>query len=326
MSNLINNQSDSIWIEKYRPRRFSDIILSPSNDAFFRKCIEQKSIPHILFHGRAGIGKTSLGKVIATELGSDFLYINGSKEKTIDILRNTIYRFASTYSDSNVWDDSNVSVKKIVFIDECEKITFQESLKVILEEMEGNCRFILATNNKSMIIDPLKGERCQEFNLEPSSQDERRELAQLYEKRLASILQTEGVEYDTKVLKKIVAQSFPSLRKAISTCQKTFLTHGKVTSEIVFDDLITPNLVDMINNKDDVGLRKFCVNTDPVLFMREFFENYNRYFATPDERFLAAQIYSEYAYRGSVHDDREANLWGFLLVLSSKVKLTVPKV
>jgi len=290
---------------------------------YINNCIDQQNIPHLLLFGRAGIGKTTLGKIISNELGSDMLYLNGSLLKSIDVLRTTIMTFVNTFSDSAVWDDDSKKIKKIVFIDEVEKITFQESLKVILEENQSNCRFILATNNISAIIDPIKDERCHTFNLEPSSQEDRQSLAKDYFKRLCWILDQETfkdkqIEYDKNTIGQIIKRTFPSMRKAISTCEKTILTHGEISSDIVFDEMISSSLIELINKKDVVGLRKFCANTDPMMFFREFYENFEKY--VPDSEYIAvASVYGEFAWRNSRHDDREQNLFMFLVMLAQKL-------
>lgn len=302
----------SIWIEKWRPTKFEDIVLTEELTSYFSNCIKNRSIPHLLLHGKAGIGKTTIGKVIAKELGADFLYINGSKEKTIDVLRDTITRFASTYSNN----DSDEP--KIIFIDECEKITFQEALKVIMEEMQENCRFILGTNNISKIIEPLRDdERCQTFNLEPSTQEERINIASKYFMRIKYILDQEKVTYEAETLKHIIRKTFPSMRKVISTCNKTFLTTGKIGSELIFDDLISENLKKLINTSDILGLRKFVVNSDPLQFFREFFESFDKHI-DPSDYLNVASLYGEYSWRNSSHDDRESNLFTFLVALCNK--------
>lgn len=322
---MINTSDSSIWIEKYRPQLFGDMILSSQLKMYFEKCILERDIPHLLLYGRAGIGKTSIGKVLAKELNADFLYINGSKERTIDVLRDTIDRFATTYSDSNLWEDG-ATVKKIIFIDECEKITFQESLKVILEEMESNCRFILATNNISSIIDPIKDERCHTFNIEPTEQEDRKQLAHLYLNRLRLILQNEKIQYDDKVLFGIVKRTFPSLRKAISTCHKTYMVHGKlVGDDLEFDDLIDHRIVEAINNKDIIAIRKIVSNIDANQFFREFYETFDKYISEEDY-YGVASLFGEFHWRNSRHDDIESNLFTFLVMLSQKYKLKMEKI
>lgn len=317
-----DNES-SLAIERWRPKTLNDVCLSKKMRNYFQNCIDQKNIPHILLYGTQGIGKTTIGKVLAYELGADFLYINGSKEKNLDTLRGTIMTFISTYSDSNVWDDDGCTIKKILFIDEFDKITFQESLKVVLEENENNCRFILATNNISAIIDPIKDERCQTFNILPQEQDERIALALEYIDRLDLILKNEKfrglpVKYDMNTVRQIVKRTFPSLRRAISTCSKTILMYNEISADIVFDEMISSSLIELINKKDVVGLRKFCANTDPLMFFREFYENFEKY--VPDSEYVnVASVYGEFAWRNSRHDDREQNLFMFLVMLAQKL-------
>jgi DNA polymerase III delta prime subunit len=321
------SKDSSILIEKWRPTKFEDVILTDELTAYFRKCIyEEKSIPHLLLFGKAGIGKTTIGKVIASELGADFLYINGSKENTINIMRDKIYRFATTYSDSSVWDDTSVKIKKIVFIDECEKITFQEALKIVLEELEGNVRFILATNDISKIIDPIKGERCQVWNLEPSDQSQRAKLAVKYTARLETILKAENIKYDVAVLKKIVVQTFPSLRKAISTCHKTYLTYGEITNDLVFDNILNQKFVEVIASKDFPAIRKFVANTDPDNFFSEFMDNFWKYLPNAEEKTKVAEAWAEYATkRLPFNDNKEAVLFAFFITVM-KYNFAIPAV
>lgn len=322
---------NSLLIEKYRPRKLEDVILSDELTKYFNTCIRiDKEIPHLLLHGKAGIGKTTIGKVIANELKCDFLYINGSIDNRIEIMRDKIRRFAETYSDSDVWD-SDAKIKKIIFIDECERCTFQESLKVVLEELSGNCRFILATNNISKIIDPLKNdERCHMFNLEPRDQEQRSKLAQRYVTRLEHIVKEENIPYDSiDALKKIVVHTFPSMRRAITTAHKTYKIHGSLSVNIVLDNTLDQKFVDIINAvpRNYPEILKFCANSDPDTIFNDFIQNFFRYVTDPKDRDTAAEIWTEFATkRLPFNDNKEAVLIGFMIAIGSKVKLTMPAV
>jgi DNA polymerase III gamma/tau subunit len=187
----------------------------------------------------------------------------------------------------------------------------------MLEELQNNCRFILSTNNLSAIIEPIRDERCQTFNLEPQTQEERVKLALKYLQRLKYICEQENVQYDKDILGIIVKKSFPSMRKAISTCHKTFLAYGKIGKEIIFDDMINNDIIKLINKGDVIGVRKFVANADPSQFFREFYESFDK-IITPEQYVDMACLFGEFAHRNSKHDDREINLFHFLATLISK--------
>ena len=107
--------SDFLWVEKYRPKKISDCILTEDLKNTFSKFLTQKEIPNLLLSGTAGTGKTTVARALCEELGADYIIINGSDEgRHIDTLRTTIKNFASTVS----LDESNTH--KVVIIDEAD--------------------------------------------------------------------------------------------------------------------------------------------------------------------------------------------------------------
>ncbi len=151
-----------IWIEKYRSRNFEDIIGQKTIVKRVKAMVDKKSIPHLLFTGPAGTGKTSLALVIAKQLyGSswreNFLELNASDDRGIDVVRNTIKDFAKTKSIGDV-------SFKIIYLDECDSLTkeAQQALRRTMENYASATRFILSCNYSSKIIDPIQS-RCTIF-------------------------------------------------------------------------------------------------------------------------------------------------------------------
>ena len=139
--------SDFLWVEKYRPKKISDCILTEDLKNTFSKFLIQKEIPNLLLSGTAGTGKTTVARALCEELGADYIIINGSDEgRHIDTLRTTIKNFASTVS----LDESNTH--KVVIIDEADYMnadSVQPALRNFIETFYKNCRFIFTCNFKN---------------------------------------------------------------------------------------------------------------------------------------------------------------------------------
>ena len=149
--------SDFLWVEKYRPRKISECILTEDLKNTFSKFLSQKEIPNLLLSGTAGTGKTTVARALCEELGADYIIINGSDEgRHIDTLRTTIKNFASTVS----LDESNTH--KVVIIDEADYMnadSVQPALRNFIETFYKNCRFIFTCNFRNKII-PALHSRC----------------------------------------------------------------------------------------------------------------------------------------------------------------------
>ena len=145
--------SDFLWVEKYRPRKIKDCILTEELKNTFTQFLKQKEIPNLLLSGSAGTGKTTVARALCEELGSDYIVINGSDEgRQIDTVRSKIKNFASTVS---LTEDAN---HKVVIIDEADYMnadSVQPALRNFIETFYKNCRFIFTCNYKNKIIPAL---------------------------------------------------------------------------------------------------------------------------------------------------------------------------
>ena len=197
-----------LWVEKYRPKTVSEYVFRDNHQ---RKQVESwikdKTIPHLLFSGNAGIGKTTLAKVLFNELevnDLDVLEINASRTNSVDDIRNTIINFVQMIP---------FGAFKIVLLDEADYLSpnAQAALRGVMEEYHTTSRFILTCNYPNRII-PALHSRCQGFHIERIDQTE-------FTARVAEILITEGVQPDLDTLDTYVKATYPDLRKCINMVQ-----------------------------------------------------------------------------------------------------------
>ena len=197
-----------LWVEKYRPKTVSEYVFRDNHQ---RKQVESwikdKTIPHLLFSGNAGIGKTTLAKVLFNELevnDLDVLEINASRTNSVDDIRNTIINFVQMIP---------FGAFKIVLLDEADYLSpnAQAALRGVMEEYHTTSRFILTCNYPNRII-PALHSRCQGFHISKVDQTE-------FTARVAKILMDEGITPDLDILDTYVKATYPDLRKCINTVQ-----------------------------------------------------------------------------------------------------------
>lgn len=198
-----------LWVEKYRPKTIDGYVFTdPNTREQVEHWIKDQSIPHLLFHGPAGTGKTTLAKLLIHNLGveeSDVLYANGSKEgRKIDWVDKLI-GFCQTMPFGPF---------KIVLIDEADylnKDSVQPAMRNLMEDYAANVRFILTCNYPSKIIPPLKS-RCHEIHIAKTDQTE-------FTARAATVLVEENVDFDLDTLDSYVKATYPDLRKCLNLLQ-----------------------------------------------------------------------------------------------------------
>ena len=194
----------TIWTEKYRPDVLENYIGNDVIKAKLEQYIQTQDIPHLLFYGTAGTGKTTAAKILVKNIDCDYMFINASDERGIDTVRDKIKGFASTVGFAPL---------KIVVLDEADFLgrEAQPALRNMMEAHAASTRFILTANYVERIIDPLVS-RTQVYKLTPPS---KKDVA----KKLADILKNESIEYDTKTIAQIVNVYYPDIRKIINTAQ-----------------------------------------------------------------------------------------------------------
>lgn len=225
---------NSLWVEKYRPSTLEGYVGNDVVRAKIEEYITTQDIPHLLFYGTAGTGKTTAAKILIKNIDCDYMFINASDERGIDTVRDKIKGFASTVGFKPL---------KIVVLDEADFLgrEAQPALRNMMEAYSASTRFILTANYVERIIDPLVS-RTQVYKLTPPS---KKDAA----KKLADILKNETVEYDTKTIAQIVNAYYPDIRKIINTAQLQ-TQNGKL--QISIDELIGQDIklkiVDVLTN------------------------------------------------------------------------------
>lgn len=228
-----------LWVEKYRPQSIDDCILPETLKQNFKQFIASGELPTFLFCGGAGVGKTTVAKALCNEIDAEYMFINGSEESGIDVLRTKIKNFASSISLEGR--------TKIVILDEADYLnanSTQPALRAFIEEFSNNCRFIFTCNYKHRIIEPLHS-RCAVVDFKIENKDKPKIAAQIF-KRVCGILKTEGVEYDDKVVAELVNKHFPDFRRMINELQR-YSVSGKIDTGILVN-LNDESFTDLVAN------------------------------------------------------------------------------
>ena len=201
-----------LWTEKYRPNTIKDYVFKDTNQrSQVESWITEGSIPHLLFSGGAGIGKTTLARILCNELkieAFDILEINASRENRIETVRDKITNFVQMIPFGPF---------KVVLLDEADYLTpnSQAILRNVMETYSNHSRFIITCNYPNRII-PALHSRCQGFHFERTDITE-------YTARIATVLVEEDIDFDIDTLDTYVKAAYPDLRKCINNVQQNII-------------------------------------------------------------------------------------------------------
>jgi len=216
----------AIWTEKYRPRTFAELKGQDNIVSKLEAFVKQNNFPHLLFAGPAGVGKSTLALVMARALFGEsyrdnFLELNASDERGIDVVRNKVKDFARTKAIGNV-------PFKIIFLDECDALTkeAQQALRRTMENHTKTCRFILAANYSSKILDPIQS-RCAVFRFRPL---EKEQLLMLIDEIIAG----EKLTLSNEAKDALIVVSRGDGRRATNLLQSCAASGKDITPEMIY--------------------------------------------------------------------------------------------
>jgi replication factor C small subunit len=220
-------EESAIWTEKYRPKAFEQIKGQTEIVDRARAFVETRNMPHLMFTGPAGTGKTTLSLIIVKKLFGDswrsnYLELNASDERGIDVVRQKVKNFARTKALSEV-------PFKIIFLDEADALTreAQQALRRTMENFTDTCRFILSCNFSSKIIEPIQS-RCVVFKFRPL---EKNDITGI----IKEIAEKEKINIDEKAIEKLYEISEGDCRRIINVLQSIASVKKDITEESIYE-------------------------------------------------------------------------------------------
>ena len=304
-----------LWTEAHRPKTIEECILPERLKKPFQEYVNSEKIPHLLLSGGAGVGKTTVAKAMCNQIGADYIMINGSDESGIDVFRTKIKDFASSMSFTGG--------RKVIIIDEADYLnpnSTQPALRNAMEEFASNCSFIFTCNFKNRIIDPLHS-RCAvvDFTLK---NDEKSKMAGQFFKRIQSILQSENVEYEDKVIAELIKKHFPDFRRILNELQR-YSQFGKIDVGILaqIGDISIAEITKHLKNKDFGAIRKWVATADfdAATLYRKLYDSLYEVLQ-PQSIPQAVIILADYQYKQAFVADAEINTVACLTELMVSVE------
>jgi replication factor C small subunit len=311
-NNTTKKVNNSLWVEKYRPSKLTEYVGNEHLKDKVKDYLESGEIPHLLFFGKAGTGKTTLAKLIVNSIDCDHIIINASDENNVDTVRNKVKNFASSQGFKKY---------KIVILDEFDYMTpnAQAILRNLMETFSKHCRFILTCNYVEKIIEPIQS-RCQTFQIIPPT---KKDVAVQMDK----ILKTEDVNYKVEDLVPIIDSAYPDIRKVINTCQlNSFKGELKVSKNDLMDSDFKTKVVEILKSSDDTRnkytkIRKTIADSK----VQDFTEMYSLLYDKVDEFANGSVsgvilVLAEGQHRDALAVDKEIPFMATILNILSNIK------
>ena len=307
---------DFLWTEKYRPKTIGDCVLPDALKQTLSEFISKGDIPNLILSGGPGVGKTTAAKSMLDELGLTYMFINGSEESGIDVLRTKIKNFASTVSLHGG--------RKYLILDEADYLNAQSTqpaLRGFIEEFHKNCGFILTCNYKNRLIPPLHS-RCSvvDFTIQKS---EKKELAEQFFQRVMNVLVVEDVKFEPKAVAEVINKFFPDWRRVLNELQR-YSVSGRIDAGILIDisEVNIKELMQSMKQKEFTNVRKWIVNNidnDPTRLFRRLYDNLYDYMDGSSIPHVVV-ILGEYQYKAAFVADQEINMLACLTEIMARGK------
>lgn len=307
-------KEEFLWCEKYRPRTIADCILPDSLKQTFTTLRDKGEIINLLLSGTAGTGKTTVARALCEELECDYIVINGSETRGIDMVRSQVQSFAGTMATNGK--------TKVVILDEADYITpeAQAALRNMMESFSKNCRFIFTCNFKSKIIAPLHS-RCSVIDFS----FDRTVLPQLQvqmTRRVFEVLDKEGVQYRKGAILEVVKRYSPDNRKILNELQRYANINNSIDSGMLslLDTSKVKTLVGFIQKGDFKACRQWVAeNPNPDQLFAELYDNMQEYVDGNSIPNLIL-IMGEYQHRAAFVANQEINMAAFIVEVMKGIK------
>ena len=305
-----------LWVEEYRPRDIESCVLPKTLKSSLQSFVDKETLPNLILSGGPGVGKTTAARAMLEQIGATYMFINGSEESGIDVLRTKIKNFASTVSLEGG--------KKYLILDEADYLnpqSTQPALRGFIEEFHKNCGFILTCNYKNRIIPALQS-RCSVIDF-VIPKAEKVKLAEQFFKRVMVILNENDIKFNQKVVAELINTHFPDWRKVLNELQR-YSVAGEIDAGILVNlgDKNIKELMTMMKKKEFTNVRKWVVDNldnDSDKLFRSIYDNLYE-FIDPSSIPHVVVALGEYQYKAAFVADLEINMMACLTEIMGRVK------
>ena len=295
-----------IWYEKYRPKSIEEMVMPPATRVAMEKFLEQREIPHLLLHGPAGSGKTTIAQVLTENIPCSVLGLNASSgDRGVETMKTKVKQFAASAPMPG-------KELKVVFLDEADGLTLdaQKSLRNTIETYQASCRFLFTCNHLDKMHSALISRcMCFEFSQFPMAD---------MKKHACGILRKEGIRFDRSAVGQLVERFYPDFRTILNTLHLGSLSGQFDSSSIVALNIDIGQVIALLLDGKVGGLRRYWAGVSDFTFIyKGLFDEMVPLIAEQDGGQAAAVVITlaNYLCKDSTIPDRELNFTACCLEL-----------